>query len=74
MLYIENGNCVNVCSGNLIPINNICTACSSACTTCVNTINNCVVCAVGYYYTTTNIPNCINNCNSGYIYHNITNY
>lgn len=74
LLYVESGNCVSSCSGNLIPINNACTACVANCLTCVGTTNNCIRCANGYYYVYGGtLPNCVSSCSNGYIYNNITN-
>ena len=71
-LYVENGVCVPTCSGNLIPVNSMCTACNPVCSTCSVTITNCLRCASTYYfvYSNTTIPNCVSSCSSGYIYDN----
>lgn len=69
-LVIENGQCLAACTGYLISINGVCTACNAACLSCVGTVTHCVVCQTGYYYVAAN-STCVNVCN-GYIYDNRT--
>lgn len=70
-LFIDNGACVPVCSGNLIPVNSLCTACVGVCVTCVGQINNCLRCQTGLFFVSNGtLPNCVGTCTTGYLLDN----